>query len=279
MNTEPAIRQRDALLRLLDDEDVATVSLVKAQLAAGGPKMVGILRKLESEAPPLASFHLRDVIAEIEEQTAETQFVQLCRTFGEHGDLEKAAWYLAAALLPGEDFEDSRQLLDHWGHEVRYRLRKADTAIDRVETLAEFLNLEQRLRGNDDDYYNLRNSVLPAVIDSRLGIPISLSLVYMLVGRRAGITVDGIGLPGHFIVRHQDVFFDPFHGGRRVGLDECKALLEQQNLTLLPQHLAPTSSRQMIVRTLTNIYYIAEQSDPSLAAKVSEWITLLRQGQ
>jgi regulator of sirC expression with transglutaminase-like and TPR domain len=277
MNMENAIRQRDALLRLLSDEDPSTVSLVKAQLAAGGSEIIAVLRDLDAAASPAASFHLRDVIAEIEEQTSETRFMQLCRGFGEHGDLEKAAWILATLLLPGEDFTEAREEIDQWGAEVQRRLRKAPTPVDRVETLAEFLNLEQRLRGNDDDYYNLRNSVLPAVITSRLGIPISLSLVYMLVGKRAGLPLDGIGLPGHFIVRHEDIFFDPFHGGRRVGLDECKALLEQQNLTLLPQHLAPTSSRQMLIRMLTNIYYIAEQSDPPLGAKVSEWITQIRQ--
>jgi regulator of sirC expression with transglutaminase-like and TPR domain len=277
MNLESAIRQRDALLRLLNDEDPSTVSLVKAQLAAGGSEMIAILRELDAAASPAASFHLRDVIAEIEEQTAETQFLHLCRGFGEHGDLETAAWILATVLLPGEDFTEARREIDNWGKEVQRRLKKATTPVDRVETLAEFLNLEQRLRGNDDDYYNLRNSVLPAVINSRLGIPISLSLVYMLVAKRAGLAVGGIGLPGHFILRHEDVFFDPFHGGRRVGLDECRSLLEQQNLTLLPQHLTPTSARQMLIRMLTNIYYIAEQSDPPLAAKVSEWITLLRQ--
>lgn len=277
MNTENAIRQREALLRLLNDEDTATVALVKAQLAAGGSAMIAILRELASMATPAASFHLRDIIAEIEEKTAESQFVDLCRTFGEDGDIETAAWILATLLLPGEDFTEARQTIAEWGAEVQRRLQKANTALDRVETLAEFLNLEQRLRGNDDDYYNLRNSLLPAVIESRLGIPISLSLLYILVAKRAGLTVEGVGLPGHFIVRHEDIFFDPFHGGRRVGLEECKALLEQQNLTLLPQHLAPTTPRQLLIRMLTNIYYIADQNDPPLAARVSEWITLIRQ--
>jgi regulator of sirC expression with transglutaminase-like and TPR domain len=275
MNTSN--RQRDALLTLLGDEDPGTVALVKAQLASGGPEMVQVLRELQASAKPAALFHLRDVIAEIEEHEAESGFVHLCRTFGEHGNLEQAAWMLAAILLPGEDFTEARGTLDQWGDEVRRRLQKAFTPLERVDTLAEYLNWEQRLRGNDDDYYNLRNSLLPAVIDSRLGIPISLSLIYMLVGARAGMTVEGIGLPGHFIVRHEEIFFDPFHGGRRVGLDECKALLEKQNLVLLPQHLAPTTPRQMLIRTLTNLYYIAEQSDPSLAANVSEWITVLRQ--
>lgn len=277
MSTEIARRQREALLSLLGDDDPATVALVKRELVNRGIAALPELRELEAQAAPAAAFHLRDVIAVIEEQTSEVTFLRTLRSFGEHGDIEAAAWQLAAVLLPGEDFSDARYEIEIWGHEVRRRLAKAQTAIDRVETLAEFLNLEQRFRGNDDDYYNLRNSLLPAVIESRLGIPISLSLVYVIIGKRAGMKVEGVGLPGHFIVRHEDVFFDPFHGGRRVGLEECKALIEQQNLTLLPQHLAPTSSRQMLIRMLTNIYYIAEQSDPPLAARVSEWITAVRQ--
>jgi regulator of sirC expression with transglutaminase-like and TPR domain len=278
MTTDALTRRREALLTLLGDDDAATVALVKAQLAAQGTAGLPELRALEEMGGPAAAFHVRDVIADITERTAEVDFMRLCRTFGEHGDLETAAWAIATMLLPGEDFTSARAQLDAWGEEVRRRLVKAETPLDRVETLAEFLNLDLRLRGNDDDYYNVRNSLLPAVIESRLGIPISLSLVYLLVGRRAGLPIDGIGLPGHFIVRHAGIFFDPFHGGRRVGLDECKLLLEQQNLTLLPQHLAPATSRQMLIRMLTNLYYIAEQHDPQQAAKVSEWITAVRQG-
>ena len=276
MNTDALDRRRKALLSLLGDEDPQTVALVKAQLAAAGPEMLSELRQLDALADPVASFHVRDVIAEIQERGAEVTFMQMCRHFGDQGSLEDAAWQLAAVLLPGEDFTAARTLLDAWGAEVKRRLEKAQTPLDRVETLAEFLNLDQRLRGNDDDYYNVRNSLLPAVVEGRLGIPISLALVYLLVGKRAGIEVDGIGLPGHFIVRHEDIFFDPFHGGRRVGLDECRALLEQQNLVLLPQHLIAATPKQMLIRMLTNLYFITEQTDPQLAAKMSEWITAAR---
>ena len=269
-------RQHAALLRLLADDDQATVALVKAQLANSGPEVLDDLREIEAVADVLAAFHLRDVIAEIEEHSAERIFAERCARFGENGDLEEAAWRLTAVLLPGEDDTEARALLDEWGREVERRLRKAATALDRVETLAEFLNYDQKLRGNDGHYYDLRNSLLPSVIESRLGIPISLALVYMLVAKRAGLHVDGIGLPGHFVVRHEEIFFDPFHGGRRIGLEECKVLLAAQNLTLLPQHLIPATPAQMLVRMLTNIRYIAEPTDPPLAAKVAEWIEAVR---
>src|SRR3954468_22764458 len=90
------VNQSAALLRLLSDEDPATVALVKAQLAHGGPETLEDLRSLEELADVLAAFHLRDVIAEIEEHSAGRIFTDLCARFGEHGDLEEAAWRLAA---------------------------------------------------------------------------------------------------------------------------------------------------------------------------------------
>lgn len=269
-------QQRHAVLSLLSDDDPATVSLVKAQLLSAGAEILDELYALHQIADPTAQSHLQEVMNSIDRREFDQRFMWNCREFGEHGPLEKVCWDLAAILRRGGRFARQRETLDRWGDEVRRRLEKAVTPLDRVETLAEFLNLDQRLRGNDSDYYNLKNSLLPTVIEGRLGIPISLSLIYMFVGERAGMKIEGIGLPGHFIVRYEDIFFDPFHGGRRVGLDECKALLEEQNLVLLPQHLLPATPRQMFIRVLTNLYYIAEQTDPPLGAKISEWIAAVR---
>jgi len=276
MNARAIIEQREALVRLLGDDDPTTLALVKSQLASGGLQALPELKALLTATKGAPAHHLGEVVAVIEEQEADALFAQVCSEFGEHGDLEDAVWRVAATFLPGDDFAEPRALLDEWGREVARRLIKAESPLDRAETLSEFLSHDIGLRGNEDDYYNINNSLLPEVIESRCGIPITLSLIHMLVGRRAGLSVHGIGLPGHFLVRHADVFFDPFHGGRRVGLDECRELLQRQNLVLTPQHLAPATPRQILIRILTNIYYVAEQSDPPLAAKVGGWIEALR---
>jgi L-cysteine desulfidase len=148
------------------------------------------------------------VIAGIETAEAEAIFGKFCAQFGRDGDLEEAAWRLAAVFLPGESFARQRSQLDTWGAEVARRLKKATTPLDQIETLVEFLAHEVGLRGNADDYYNVNNSLLPEVIDMRLGIPITLSLIYILVGQRVGISISGAGLPGHFLIRHGHEFFD-----------------------------------------------------------------------
>lgn len=267
--------QRDALLRLLHDDDPATLLLLKSQLAERGPAALPEFRALLTATDPLAARHLRDVIAEIEAREADAIFGKICADFGPESDLENAAWCFAATFLPGENFTPQRALLEAWGAEVARRFRKAESDLDRIEMLVEYLGDEVGLRGNVEDYNNLNNSLLPEVIDTRLGIPISLSLIYILVGKRAGIPISGAGLPGHFLIRHGQNFFDPFHRGNRVGLEECRARLAQQKITLLPSHLQPLPAPRFLMRMLANIHAIAEDSDPPLAAKMDGWIETL----
>ena len=273
--------QRRAVLQLLGDDDPVTVALVKEQLTLRGEEEIDGLRELLASANSAdsarAAKQLREVIRVIEERRAGDVFGELCATFGEHGDIEVAAWDLARAFLPGEDFSAQRDLLDAWGREALTRLSATGPRkLSRVAALGQFLGRDLRLRGNENEYYQYTNSLLPSVIETRLGIPISLALVYILVGRRAGIAIDGVGLPGHFLVRHGEVIFDPFHGGRRVSVEECAALLAQQNLVLTQQHLDPTTPRQMLGRMLTNLRFIATSSDPALAEKISGWESRLR---
>ncbi len=269
------ITQRDALLRLLRDDDAETVSLVKSELAQKGTETLEELRILLAAADAVAAAHLRDVLRAIEMREADTIFMQLCGRFEEDGDLEDAVWRLAATFLPREDFLIPRQLLDQWGAEVLRRLSKAATSHDRIETLVEFLGDELRFRGNAEDYYNINNSLLPEVIETRVGIPITLSLIYMFVGRRAGLKVEGVGLPGHFIIRHGEDFFDPFNSGRRLGLDDCRALAAECGSPLRASDLQPATAKQILIRVLGNIFTVAKPSDPPLASKVSDWIEAL----
>lgn len=268
--------QRDALFRLLRDDDPDTLTLIKAQLARKGAAGLGELREWLAEADPQAGKHLSDVIATIETRDADGVFGRLCAEFGEDGDLETAAWSLAATFFPGEDFQPQRALLDSWGAEVARRLAKASTDGDRIETLVEYLAHEIRLRGNETDYYNVNNSMLPHVIETRSGIPISLSLVYLFVARRAGLALQGVGFPGHFIIRSGDHFFDPFHGGQRLGVEACRALLEPQNLKLCAEHLQPATPRQILRRMLLNLFALSRERDRQLAHKLAGWIEALR---
>lgn len=265
-----------ALVTLLADDDESTVALIKSRLIARGLAALPELRSLAGTAPRGARKHIREIIHEIEELHAEEVFGQICARFGEHGDLEEAAWRLSVVLDPGCETGGSRRLLDKWGKEVASRLPAAETAEERVELLAEFLHIEQGLIGNEHDYYEIENSVLTHVLETRLGLPLTLSLIYLFVAKRAGLKLDGISLPGHFCLRHEDIFFDPFHGGRRLRFDDCKHLLAKQGLHLEPEHLEPATPRQMLARMLANILHVANEQDKTLAARLTHWLSALK---
>jgi regulator of sirC expression with transglutaminase-like and TPR domain len=130
------------------------------------------------------------------------------------------------------------------------------------------LHLYEQLgfRGNEQDYYDPKNSLLPDVLERRLGIPITLALVYCEVARRAGVRARGVSFPGHFLVRVDPVgsddapiAVDPFFGGRRLDEAGLETLLKRASPSQkisMAEHLAPTSARTMLVRMLINLKWI-----------------------
>src|SRR5690242_5838219 len=117
-------------------------------------------------------------------------------------DLAEAALWIAAEEQPGLDPALWLARLDEIAARVRPLLAGAPDHLDQVHRLSGFLSEELGLRGNAEDYYDPRNSFLNEVLERGLGIPITLALVYMEVGRRAGVPLVGVGFPGHFLLRH-----------------------------------------------------------------------------
>lgn len=110
--------------------------------------------------------------------------------------------------------------------------------------------------GERERYYDPSNSYLPHVLDTRRGLPITLSVVMIAVARRAGLDVDGVGFPGHFLVRHGDTFFDPFGGGRRLesrDLAEFARRVHGEGMDVHPSWLEPVTTRQIATRMLMNL--------------------------
>lgn len=268
--------QKSALVRLLSDNDEQTVKLVKDQLARDAHEHIDDLRDLACCDNPAAALHARDVLHEVMQKEALERFERMCVSFGDGSDLEEACWLLSAAMLRGFEPAPYRQSLTTWGVELHRRLRRANNDRQRVDIMTDFLGSELVFQGNTEDYYNERNSLLPCVIDSRKGIPISLALVYMLVGQHAGLLVEGINLPGHFLARHGDILFDPFHHGRILNRKDCEEILRRQNLKLEDWHLSTASPRQMLIRILANLLYVFHNKGDTVEyERLKHWSHLL----
>lgn len=178
-------------------------------------------------------------------------------------DLAEAALLIAAEDDPDLDVGGYRARLREMGATLRHRLRPDISVADTIVALNHYLFAELGFAGDTQDYYDPRNSFLNAVLDRKRGIPITLSIVYLDVGRAAGLNLHGVSFPGHFLVkcllRDGMVILDPYAKGVSLGIAEL-----QQRLRVLQGGVAPpqsamaallctASTREIVVRMLHNL--------------------------
>lgn len=207
-------------------------------------------------------------------QRARQAFTTLIMEENASLDLARAALLVAAEEYPTLNIELYLERLEELAARVRLHLEQSEAHIsgtpstasecfDVLHAMNSVLFEQERFRGNRVDYYNPQNSFLNRVLERRLGIPLTLSLIYMEVGKRLGLQLEGIGMPFHFIVRcalqESPIYIDPYERGKFLSEQDCRQRLAQvfkNEEDLDPHWLEPLSSRQLLVRMLANLKHI-----------------------
>lgn len=175
--------------------------------------------------------------------------------------LAEAALLIAQDEYPDLDVSAYVQLLDDLSDNVRARLSPGAPPETLIATMNHFLFQEKGFAGNAENYYDPRNSFLNDVLDRKQGIPITLSIIYMEVGRRLGLSLDGVSFPGHFLVKleleHSEVVLDPYSGGISLSEQDLSSRLHQshgdQPDVRLDRLLASAGKKEILVRILRNL--------------------------
>jgi regulator of sirC expression with transglutaminase-like and TPR domain len=191
-------------------------------------------------------------------------------------DLARAALLVAAESDPRLDVDSQLHTLESWATELRARLEPDWNNLQKLARLRSFVFEELGFRGDSKDYFNPNNSLLNQVMERRLGVPLTLSIIFMELGWRVGIPFEGVGFPGHFLVRltgePRDLVLDPFNHGRTMHEDDCRRLLDEVTggrLEFDGRLLASVTKRDIITRLLLNLkgaYLRANQDEDALAA-------------
>jgi len=176
-------------------------------------------------------------------------------------DLLRAALTIARTQYPHLDIDSYIYRVDAIARRVAARIRDIGDIAQTIYALNTVLFKEEQLCGNRENYYDPRNSFLNDVLDHRLGIPITLALIYMEVARRIGFPLFGVGMPGHFLLKHYDVegrqvLIDAFNSGHILSARDCRQRLQEiydGQLTFQPEFLMSVSRRQMLTRILNNL--------------------------
>lgn len=203
-------------------------------------------------------------------------FAQAVARDDERIDLARACLMIAQDAYPRLDVERYLAEIERMALRLHARLPAAGGAEESIVALNEFLFADLGYWGNTDDYYDPRNSYLNEVIDRKTGIPITLSILYMEVGRRIGLPLEGVSFPGHFLVRLRlrggTLVLDPFAGGAPLSEADLRARLQRvvppsvardAPVADLPleQFLEPATKRQILSRVLRNLKAIYRETD------------------
>jgi serine protease Do len=238
----------------------ATLEKLTPDAATSARLLLDKARQLDEQASALRQLaeavHRQSVLGELARVTAGND---------DAIDLVHAALLLAKLDNDEVDVDAYRDEVERMARKVAAALPKDAGEDAKLAALDKFLFEERGFHGSRGDYYNRANSHLSEVIDDREGLPITLSVLYMELARRVGVRVEGVGLPGHFVVRHvpakgEPQVIDVYEGGKRLSKKEAIALAESYSgATADEDTLAPVGRRMILVRMLNNLFNVAQK--------------------
>ncbi|MHB9146674.1 MAG: transglutaminase-like domain-containing protein [Symbiobacteriia bacterium] len=273
-----------ALITLLADEDERTFSVARRVLLEARKTTLPYLESATHSSDAAVRGRVRTLLDSIRLDGLEERFRQLLTETDPLRELETGCQLLAEYAFPDVDMARYGDQLSVMAQELEELLRGRRDARSAVPILVRFLAEEKNLHGDDRYFQDPDGSYLNRVLDRGVGIPISLSIVYLLVAQRLGLPLYGVGLPGHFVVKWEDardtVYLDPYHGGKTLTVEECRRLVEEGGHPFRDTHLRAVTPRQMLARLMTNLIWIYEQAGEAVAARqVARFRSILLSGR
>lgn len=273
-----------SLIRLLDDRDPFVSGRVREQLIGLGgsavPYLIDAVRQENLRLKQVAE----ELLQVLHPELLKDKFQNLVRASrGQDPDLEQGACLIMEYGHPGAGGSARvRAAFDSLAEGLKSRLRVGDPPRETVQKLTGYLFGEMGFHGNTENYFDPENSFLDSVLERKTGIPITLSVLCLLVGKRLGLPMAGIGLPCHFIARFGEsgdpVYFDPFHQGRVLTPAACQELVHSFGLKFENRFLHPASPREILVRMLHNLVMIYNRiNEEEKARHLTEYSQILLQ--
>jgi regulator of sirC expression with transglutaminase-like and TPR domain len=266
--------EKEALLSLLDDPSPTVRRALLARFLVHGAAAANLLQGIAHSSNRVLARHAAWFIEELKLTDPVSEFRTFIKSL--NYELETGSLLLARTVTPQLDVAECRAEIDEMAARCRELISEPSSNREKCRVINRVLFHEWGFRGNIEQYTDPLNSFIDKVLTRRKGIPISLSVLYLLVGERLGLPLEPVGLPGHFVVGcyadEAPFFIDPFDQGLFRDADEVFALLRSNHVAPKPSDLAPTTVREVLCRScryLANHYSAA--SDLARAQIFSEF--------
>jgi regulator of sirC expression with transglutaminase-like and TPR domain len=247
--------RQQALRDLLDDSSPPVRRALLAHFASLGPDAMHFLQATARSPHRLLARHAAWFLEELKFSDPVAEFRGFIRSL--NYELETGALLLSRTVMPGLDAGACCTELDKIAGRCRELISEPASTRQQCRIINRVLFHEWGFHGNVEHYTDPLNSLLDQVLVRRTGIPLSLSIVYLLVAQRLGLALEPVGLPGHFIVGcfedSPPFFVDPFDKGVFLDPDEIYALLRANQIVPQVTDLAPTPVREVLCRNCRNL--------------------------
>ena len=261
-----------------DDTDLAdlTIREIRSQEERYGPLISDLSRnpdpKIQARARLILRFWGKLATPEVNREKQKPELASW-------SDLEAFCWQVAEVENPEADTGAGMGYLDRLGEAVEKNLpRRSISPTDSISALRQVLARREGFRGNLDDYFHPSNSYLHRVLETKLGIPLTLALVYIFAGQRAGLEVYGLNTPGHYLAGIGGVAFDPFHGGVVLSADDLAAKFgTERSCWASPMFMraTPRDTAERMLVNLLNSY--SRRGDESRHARTVSYLQMIEE--
>ncbi len=263
-----SVERERALISLLDDDSAAVRAGVLAELKRLDDVGVSLLKKILREGPQEAAEAARGILEQLDGPDSVGEFVAFIRSM--RYELESGALLLNRVVKPDLEVGPVRAQLDAIARRCEELMPKPGSLFEQCKVLNRVIFHEYGFRGNTEDFEDPLNSFISPVMRRRKGIPISLSILYILVARRCGLDLEPVGLPHRFMVGcfgdGAPFYIDVFERGRFRSLDEIHALLEANHVPEPHRHVGPAPVGEVLCRACLNlVQHFAHKNNPRMS--------------
>lgn len=259
-----------SLIKLLDDESDFVYENVKERLIYHGDNSINFIKEYADLNDPLTLMRANEIISTINFDQLLSKFKEL-KLKNNKDLLEEAVFLISMYGYPDINIENYKMILDKMAMDIERRIDDKGyidhTTVDTINIINEYLFVERGFYGNSDNYYDPDNSYINKVLDKKIGIPVSISVLYILLAKRLNLPIFGVNLPSHFIIKYQDsneeFFIDPFNKGIVISRDEViqfleKLGLDEEEFNHIP-YLKIAEDKEIIKRVLANLQNVFEK--------------------
>ncbi len=260
--SEKDISEIKSLIKLLDDDDEKIFQTARERLLSHGERIIPFI-PLQNAAGSALDQRLESIREAVLRSYFKNAIKNLVRTSEGDFDLEEGVFLIARMRYFDLNIAPYISQLNEYAYQLKEKLISVTDQTEILRRTISFFVEEKGFTGNQSDYYNEDNHYINRVLETKSGIPITLSIVYLLIGKRIDLPINGIGLPGHFTLRFSfgstNVYFDPFNDGKILSRADCETMVQNLGFTFTEDYLHPVSNKQILERMFRNIILSLEK--------------------